>query len=80
VFKYASKNYLKKENLFMKKRGIVVKFEDLPARSVQLSEDSMEKIFGGCKNFGESCEVCSCCGGHDCTPEKESLGTFYYCR
>jgi hypothetical protein len=49
------------------RRKIVVKFENLPARAVQLSVDSLVNIYGGCVSHNGNCDnICTCCDDLKC--------------
>jgi hypothetical protein len=48
------------------KRKFLLQLEDLPVRSVQLSENGLDNIYGGCVKKNHSCENCSCCGDMKC--------------
>jgi hypothetical protein len=80
VFTFASKKFFKKGNLVMKKRDLVVKFENLPARAVQLTDDAIVNVFGGCKKEGACCDLCACCDEYKCTETHNSSGTTHYCE
>jgi hypothetical protein len=53
----------------MKKRKKLIRFEELPKRSINLEKEKLNEIFGGysCREYDESCNVnCDCCNDLKC--------------